>query len=151
MLEKTTRENLVKGLDSLRRELSKRSEKLKELETLKAEFEQISFQIKQIETFLGMESPAAPNDDKPKPLIGVAQPISHLILEVPIKRGIDEIYKQSNRRRLSISALVNGFREKGWKLSEKNPKEVIRSCLKRNPKEYRKVGRGIWERVEKNN
>lgn len=149
MLEETTRQSLSKALEDLREDLKKKLEKVNELDALRKECEWIQSLIKQIMERLDLKSLVPDEIDfraALPPGLGLIEPE---VIEKPIIDGVDEIYDELNRSTMKLKEIVSAFRKKMWKLSKDNPQESIRSALKKHPDRYKKVGRGIWQKIRR--
>jgi hypothetical protein len=147
MLEETTRLSLSKALEDLREDLKKKLEKVNELESLRKECEGIQALIRQIEERLVLKSLLPDIDlfaEIPEQGLGLNE---QKLIEKPIIEGVDEIYDEFKRTKMKLKEIISEFRMKGWKLSKDNPQESIRSALKKHPNRYKKVGRGIWQKI----
>ena len=148
MLEESTRQTLLQAIEDLKKDLEKKSEKLKELEDIRNECEKIKSLIRQIKVQLGLEELGIHRSLKTAIAIqsATSEPELLITIEKPIKEGISEIFDEF-KRHMDVNEIVTEFRKRGWKLSENNPQEVIRGALKRNPKLFKKVSRGNWEKI----
>jgi methyl coenzyme M reductase beta subunit len=142
MVEENTRQSLLKALDDLQRELDKKTNKLVELQTIKNECEELKSLIQQIKHQLGIDIPISNIITTGGVEVGGGG-IPKFITPMPIVEGISAIFDEF-KRTININEIVDEFFKRGWKLSENNPKEVIRSTLKRHPKLFKKVSKGNW-------
>jgi len=147
MVEENTRQSLLKALEDLQRDLDKKSHKIVELEAIRNECEEIKSLIQQIKHQLGLEIPHTHFIATGGYVLG-GEGIFKFITPKPITEGISEIFDEF-KRSMNINEIVDEFRKRGWKLSENNPQEVIRSTLKRHPKLFRKVSRGNWKKIQR--
>jgi len=145
MIEEETRQSLLKALEDLQKDLDKKTLKLLELEALRNECEGMKCLIQQIKENLGLEIPTFDFEATGGLVSGEA--LVEFLIPKPIAEGVSEIFDEF-KRPMTINEIVKEFRKRGWKLSENNPQEVIRSTLKRNPKSFRKVDRSTWEKIQ---
>ncbi|MEW6386887.1 MAG: HTH domain-containing protein [Thermodesulfobacteriota bacterium] len=149
MLEEDTRQNLLKALEGLQKELDEKTTKILELETIRGEYERIKILIQLIKEELGLEVPKSILEIKSGGgMIISGEGLVSFITPKPIAEGASEIFDEF-KRPITIKEIVNEFRRRGWKLSENNPQEVIRSTLKRHPKLFKKVSRGNWKKIQR--
>jgi len=150
MLEDATRQGLLRVLEDLQKDLEKKNAQLIEFDEIRNERDRIASLIQHIKEELGLEAPEIMVEGKGQARLAPIQaggPLTFL-QEKPIKEGISEIFDEF-KRRMEVNEIVAEFRKRGWKLSENNPQEVIRSALKRNPSLFRKVSRGNWEKIRR--
>lgn len=154
MLEEATRQSLSKALANLEDELENKLNEIKELEpkleTLKEDCEWIQSLIHQInnrlnegiDLFADIDFAAAPPPHM-KSTLNEVKPI-----EIPVEKGISMIF-DTYKRPMKIKEIVAEFRERGWKLSQNHPQEVIRSALQRKPRLFKNVSRGTWKKIQR--
>jgi hypothetical protein len=151
MFDNDTRQNLLRVLEDLKKDLKKKDDQLQEFEAIRSERNRIIALIHHIQEELGIEEPQNP-PMLLKTVITAASATSEaqlsIITEKPIKKGISEIFDEFHRP-MHVNEIVVEFRKRGWKLSENHPQEVIRGALKRNPKLFKKVSRGNWDKIRR--
>ncbi|MFZ2405411.1 MAG: hypothetical protein WAW41_09770 [Methylobacter sp.] len=49
---------------------------------------------------------------------------------------------------MRLSEITQEFRARGWELSDKYGMEVIRQIMKKNPDEFRKISKGLYELIK---
>lgn len=150
MFQDDTRQNLLKVLEDLEKDLSKKNDQLSELEVIRSERDRIASLIHHIKQELGLLEQPTRHLLKTEYLVTseTSQAELSIITEIPLKEGISEIFDDINRP-MEVNEIVTEFRKRQWKLSENNPQQVVRDALKRNPKLFRKVSRGIWEKIRR--
>ena len=113
-----------------------------ERNTVKAECDQLKHLIRQIKHQLGITEVGGGL------ILGGFGIVTHIIPK-PIAGGISEIFDEL-KRPVDVKEIVAEFRKnRGWKLSQNHPSEVIREALKRRPNLFMKVGRGVWMKIKK--
>jgi hypothetical protein len=149
MFDKDTRENLLRVLEDLKSDLKKKDEQVLKLDAILRERNRIISLIHHIQEELGIEELQNTHillRTKIAATSTTSEPPLSIIMEKPIKKGISEIFDEVQRP-MHVNEIVVEFHKRGWKLSENHPQEVIRGALKRNPKLFKKVSRGNWEKI----
>ncbi len=150
MLEEATRQSLSKALANLEDELESKLNEIKELEpkleTLKNDCDWIKSLINQIHNrlYLGID----PFADEIDLSAAIPPKMETKLIEIPVEKGISMIF-DTYKRPMKIKEIVAEFRERGWKLSQNHPQEVIRSALQRKPKLFKNISRGTWKNIQR--
>lgn len=146
MFEDDTRQNLLKVLADLERDLKKINDELSELEALRRQRDRIASLIRHIQAELGIGAPTCDITSREGELVLGGETEVRFISPKPIAEGMAEIFDEYHRS-MDVKEIVDEFRQRGWKLSENNPQEVLRSTLTRHPKLFRKVSRAKWQKI----
>jgi hypothetical protein len=128
-----------RAIESAQREMDQLSEKIKALEKYQQRY-------RKLEAFIGQgkvlveESiePSQPSAHEKVISFGLTQPDSS---EKPIYLKMVQILKEAGKP-MTLAGMVEEFRKRNWKLSEKNPREVLRNTLKTKPHVFVRAGQG---------
>jgi hypothetical protein len=130
MIAEKTNEYMEQVLEVAQKDLNLILEKLKEFDKLNRERERLETLINFTRNYLGKTSQAEVTIEIEAPEGGLGLEIP--LIEKPIVQGAQEIIREAGRP-LTLKEIQAGFRQKHWKLSEKNGREVLRFTLRKKP------------------
>lgn len=131
MIAEKTNEYMVQVIEVAQKDLSHIMERLREFDQLNRERERLETLINFAKNFLGKTAQAEITSgeiEAPEGGLGLEIPL----IEKPIVQGAMEIIREAGRP-LTLREIQAGFRQRHWKLSEKNGREVLRFTLKKKP------------------
>ncbi len=129
--------NIIAAMDDARRESHTIGVKLSEMEKLQQRKAQLDTFITQCQLLLGdvgQDSQTKPLFDMPSPEprhAGVA--VVDDISKAPNWEKARRIFIETNNKPMILSEMVKEFQKRGFSLSEKNTKQVVRMALKNRP------------------
>ena len=131
-----------KTIEVAQQEISQLAEKIKGLEKFQLRMRQLEALVGQAKIVVGESiEPQEPTPSDKAVSLSLSYPDNS---EKPIYLKMVQIIKEAGEP-LSLVDMVEEFRKREWKLSKKNPREVLRNTLKAKPHIFVKVGeRGKW-------
>lgn len=145
-MDERSRKEYLRAIELAQQEANGIEEELKGLQERQKRLVQLNTFIEQGKLILGIESVDAPESIKSTPptpkRIGLGLIPEGVILEKqPIHLKVAQIIREGGKS-VNLSELVDEFRKRNWKLSKKNPRQVLRNTIKTNPELFSKKGIG---------
>lgn len=140
-------EHFRKAIEAAQRERNQLFEKLKDLQKIQQRLTQLDTFIEQGKLLAGIES--FEGSSEPTPLIerkrgfGLLPPDDS---EKPIYLKVMQLIKEAGKS-LGLSEMAEEFRKRNWKLSEDNPRQVLRNTLKSKPQIFSTTEQGKGKEV----
>lgn len=141
-------EHFRKAIEAAEHERDQLAEELKGLEKIQERVAQLNAFIEQGKLLIGIETAQT-----------ISEPVRHLIVRTrgypsstsddsqkPIFLKAAKIIRESGRS-LGLSEIVEEFRKRDWKLSEDNPRQVLRNTLKSKPQMFSTTEQGKGKEV----
>lgn len=140
-------EHFRKAIELAQHERNQLIEELKELEKIKQRLTQLDTFIEQGKLLLGIKS--LEGSSEPTPQIEQRKGFGLLPIDdsaKPIYLKAVQIIKEAGRP-MGLSEMTEEFRRRNWKLSEDNPRQVLRNTLKSKPQIFSTTEQGKGKEV----
>ena len=134
--------DIAKAIKGAEQELSSLNERIKEYEEIRLRMIQMETFLKAARAVVGVTDQVGETALSPvtEPFPGTNEEIN--IAEKTHLKSIIEILKEVNKP-LSLSGLVEEFKKRNWKISEKNGRQVLRASILRRPNMFNKSIQGM--------
>ncbi len=148
---KENTEHIKKAIEAAQLEMKQVTEKLKDLQKYQQRLVQLTTFIEQGKLLIGEESEEVSSESIKDTLLKSTKPeLLNLSIgdasEKPVYLKVVQIINEIGRP-LNLTEMVEEFRKRQWKLSENNPREVLRNTLKTKPQIFMKTGQGEGGKV----